>query len=103
MPILQEVEDGSRPGHDAADEEGHLDDPVAVDAHEGGGLGILGDGPDAASEARALHELVEDHHDDDGADDDEDVDVRDGVATDREDRLLTTMSGRPTALRELRT
>ena len=43
-----------------------------VDAHQGGGLGVLGDGADAAAEPGALHELVEhDHHDDGRAEHDE--------------------------------
>ena len=47
-----------------------------------------------------LHELVEHDHHDDGADDDEDVDVGHLVVDDREHALLgRRISGRPALLR----
>jgi hypothetical protein len=79
---LQHVEEGRDTGHQAADEEGHLDGARRVDTHHGGSLGVLCCGSDAHAEFGATHELVDDDHHRDCRDDDQDVDARDGHSRD---------------------
>ena len=57
-------QEARRPGQDAAEEEREHDDPVDVDAHERGRLGVLGGGADASTEPAARHEAVEGDHED---------------------------------------
>ncbi len=52
-------EEAGRPAEQAADHEGLGDDAVDVDAHEAGGLGVLGHGPDAPAQPGQRHEPVE--------------------------------------------
>ena len=52
-PILSRYSIAAAPAMTPPMQERHLDDPVAVDAHQRGGLGVLGDGADAAAEPGA--------------------------------------------------
>ena len=88
-------------GHEAAEQEREHDDAVDVDAHERGRLEVLGDGPDAATEPGAAHELVEGDHHDDRADDDDDLVDADVGVEEREDDVLLEDAGPPATADEV--
>ncbi len=63
LVVVEVVQSSGHARHQATDEEGVEDDPVQVDAHQGGDLGVLGHRPDAATELGSGHQPVEaDHH-----------------------------------------
>ena len=75
--VLDRVEQRRHTGHGATEDEDQHDDAVLVDAHEGGGVGVLGHGADAAAEAALVHEGVQRHHHHDRAHDDDHAGVGD--------------------------
>ena len=55
----QGVQDSGCPGHGRADGKGDGDHPIDVDAHQGGDVLVLGDGPHGLARLGAVHKEVE--------------------------------------------
>ena len=92
--VLQALGDTGDGGEDGAEDEGDDDDPVDVDAHQPGGVGVLGDRLHAAAEPGAVDEVPEEGGADDQGADGEDRGPLDGQPADLQRRAGDDLDGR---------